>query len=142
VPALDALRTEIRRKAERIARASNIQLEADLKRTAPVGETKRLQKSITVRVKTVGDVIVSEAVVDVDYAEPVIKGARPHPISAKAGGWLAFTWGAAPGFIRKLPDGRVLLRHVNHPGNDPNPFWEDGLARWGLLLQQMANRLR
>jgi hypothetical protein len=142
VATLDALRTEIRRKAERIARASAVQLEADLKRTAPIGDTKRLQKSTTVRVTGVGDVIVTEAVVDVPYAEPVIKGARPHVIKPRKGQFLAFAWGAAPANIRKLPDGRVLVRQVNHPGNEPNTFFVEGINRWRLILQQMANRLR
>ena len=139
---LDALRTEIRRKAERIARASAIQLEAELKRIAPVGDTKQLQKNTTVRVTSVGDVIVSEAVVDVPYAEPVIKGARPHVIKPKKGRFLAFRWDGAPEGIRTLPDGRVLVGQVNHPGNQPNTFFVEGVNRWRLILQQMANRLR
>lgn len=142
MPALDALRREIRQKGERIARGAAVQLEAELKRTAPIGDTKQLQKNTTVRVKSVGDVIVSEAVVDVPYAEPVIKGARPHVIKPKKGQFLAFAWGAAPANIRKLPDGRVLVRSVNHPGNEANPFFMEGINRWRLILQQMASRLR
>lgn len=139
---LDDLRREVRQRGERIVRAGNLGLQDELKRTAPVGKTKQLQKKISVRVVSIGDVIRSEAIADVDYAEPVIHGAQPHPIRPKkAGGFLAFQWSGAPGFIRRLPDGRVLLRSVSHPGNEPNPFWKNGIDRWDTHLQQAANRL-
>lgn len=138
---LDNLRREIRQRGERIARAGNIALEAELRRTSPK-VTRKLEKSITVRVRSVGDVIRSEALAEAEHAAPVIRGARPHPITPKkVGGFLAFTWPGAPAFIRRLPDGRVLLRSVSHPGNEPNPFWDTALRRWRELLQSAANRL-
>lgn len=139
---LDDLRREIRQRAERIVRAGNIRLQADLRQTSPK-VTRRLERATTVRVTAVTPAQVSsEVVVDVEYAEPVIRGARPHPISPKkAGGWLAFKWDAAPDFVRRLSDGRVLLRHVNHPGNEPNSYFDDAVKRWGAHLQAAADRL-
>lgn len=130
---LDEVRREIRQRAERMVRAANIQLQDELRRDSPK-VTRKLEKGITVRVKTVGDVIASEAVANVPYAEPVILGARPHVIRARKPG----------GFLRFPDQGGVFIfrRSVNHPGNQPNPFWDKGIERWKLLLQQAADRLR
>lgn len=46
------------------------------------------------------------------------KGARPHVIRPRRqGGLLVFSWPKA--------GGTVFLRHVNHPGNRPMPWWRD-----------------
>jgi hypothetical protein len=133
VALLDDLRREVRQSGERIARSAAISLQAQLRQTGPE-VTGNLNKKTTVRVTSVGNVIVTEAVVDTDYAAPVIKGARAHVIRAKRPG----------GFLRFPGKGGVLVfrKQVNHPGSKPNPYWQDALNRWGDLLQAAANRLR
>jgi len=140
---LDELRREIRQRGERIVRGASIQLEEELRRTAPK-VTRELERSITVRFAGGSQVLRAEAAAEADHAAPVIRGARPHVIRPKkVGGFLAFLWPGDPrgGPVRRLPDGRVLLRSVNHPGNEPNLFWRHALGRWGALLQQQAGRL-
>jgi len=47
-----------------------------------------------------------------------------YPIEPKNKDYLAFFWPKVegePGF-RRLPDGRVLLKHVEHPGVEAKPF--------------------
>lgn len=108
-------------------------MEQELRRTSPK-ITQELEKSITVRITTTGDVIRAEAVAEADHAAPVIKGARSHIIEAKKPG----------GFLR-FPDSAgvfIFRRSVNHPGNQPNPFWDASIKRWRVFLQQMSNRLR
>jgi len=130
---LSDLRREIRQKGERIARGGVIQMQDELRRTSPK-VTRQLEKSITVRITSVGDIITAEAVAAVDHANPVIEGARPHVIRAKkAGGFLRFPDQAGVFIFR---------RSVNHPGNQPNLFWENGLKRWGAILSGLASRLR
>ena len=140
---LDSLRREIRQRGERAARAAAIQMEQELRRDSPK-VTRELERSISVRVRSVGDVITVEALAAADHAGPVIDGSRPHPITPKKGSFLAFYWPNDPrgGNVRKLSDGRVLLRSVNHPGNEANPFWQKSIGRWRVLLQGAIDRLR
>lgn len=130
---LDDLRREVRQRGERIARASAVQLQGELRQTSPK-VTGLLRKQTTVRLISGGDTITLEAVVDVPYAEPVIHGARPHVITARRPG----------GFLRFPGRGGVFVfrRSVNHPGNRPNPFWDNAVKRWPAMLQQAADRLR
>jgi hypothetical protein len=130
---LDDLRREVRQSGERIARAAAVQMQGDLRRDTP-RITGQLAKQTTVRLLSGGDTITVEAVADTEYAEPVIRGARPHIIRArKEGGFLRF------------PDkaGVFIFRHqVNHPGNKPNLYWETHIQRWRQYLQAAADRLR
>lgn len=130
---LDDLRREVRQKGERIARAAVVQMQGELRQNSPI-DTGNLRNKTTVRVLSVGDQITAEAVADTPYAEPVIRGARPHIIRAKKPG----------GFLRFPDQGGVFIfrRSVNHPGNKPNPYWEEHMRRWTQYLQQAVARLR
>src|SRR5262249_53299664 len=78
-------------------------------------------------IRSLRDVKVAGTAREVTVVAPVIqaattdKGARAHPIRPKrAGGLLVFYWPKA--------GGTVFLRHVNHPGNDPKPWWRQVLT--------------
>lgn len=107
-------------------------MQGDLRRVSPE-VTGNLKRKTTVRVLTAGDVITVEAVADTEYAAPVIRGARPHVIRAKAGGFLRFPDKAGVFIFR---------RSVNHPGNKPNPYWETMMQRWGEYLRRAGATLR
>jgi hypothetical protein len=58
---------------------------------------------------------------DVDYTLFVDQGTKPHPIHAKNAPYLVFYWPKV---------GRVVhFKSVNHPGNKPYRFLEEGLKR-------------
>jgi hypothetical protein len=102
----------------------------------PIGESRELVGSIRAR----HDVRVSGTERTVTVIAPVIqaattdKGARAHRIvPRRAGGVLVFHWPKAGGV--------VFLRHVNHPGNPPRPWWEAVLRdAWRTALRTAARR--
>lgn len=83
----------------------------------PRGETGNLRRSIHAGPITAGPPVPSfRLTAPVIQASTTDKGARPHPIRPRrAGGVLVFDWPKAGGV--------VFLRHVNHPGNPPRPWW-------------------
>ena len=62
-------------------------------------------------------------------------GTKPHDIYPKRKKFLAFHWAAAPENMPRLPDGRVLARHVHHPGYAGDDWV--GRATRGLQLRQL-----
>lgn len=131
---LDDLRREVRQRGERIVRAATVQMQGDLRRDTPK-ITGELRRKTTVRVTSAGDTVSAEAKAETDYAASVIAGARPHVITPRSpGGMLVFFWPKV---------GRVVyFKKVNHPGNRPNPYWNNIMGRWGQYLQAAADRLR
>lgn len=66
------------------------------------------------------------------------KGARPHIIRARRAKVLRFYWPNGPAGA-----GTYHFRHVNHPGNAAQNWWEPGLARIGSsTLRKAARRVR
>lgn len=102
----------------------------------PRGDTLELVGSI----RSLHDTKVSGTRRSVTVQAPVIqaattdKGARAHRIvPRRAGGLLVFHWPKAGGV--------VFLRHVNHPGNAPRPWWEAVLRdAWRHALRTAARR--
>lgn len=102
----------------------------------PRGETGELIGSI----RSLRDTKVGGSRRSVTVVAPVIqaattdRGARAHRIVPKrAGGLLVFHWPKA--------GGTVFLRHVNHPGNAPRPWWEAVLRdAWRQGLRAAARR--
>ena len=81
-------------------------------------DTGELRGSIRKRGGTVdqGQRMRAQIEAPVIQAATTDKGARPHVIRPRRrGGVLAFNWPKAGGV--------VVLRHVNHPGNPPRPWW-------------------
>jgi hypothetical protein len=102
----------------------------------PVGDTRELVGSIHSLhdTKVAGSRRVVTVVADVIQAATTHKGARAHRIvPRRAGGVLVFHWPKAGGV--------VFLRHVNHPGNPPRPWWDAVLRdAWRQALRIAARR--
>lgn len=62
-------------------------------------------------------------------------GTKPHDIYPKRKRFLAFRWDEAPANMPRLPDGRVLAKHVHHPGYAGDD-WVRRATR-GLQLRQV-----
>lgn len=61
------------------------------------------------------------------------KGTRAHTIRPRQANALAFYWPKV---------GRVVVRaHVNHPGNDPMPWFEPTVKEWPRALRNAASRI-
>lgn len=73
-----------------------------------------------------------EAKVDTRYAHIVAKGQRPHVITARPGGVLAFRSGGQLRFARS----------VNHPGAQPRTWWDDALRDLPDMLQRSWDAAR
>lgn len=94
----------------------------------PRGDTLELVGSIRSPGLTRADGVrySTQVMSDVIQAATTDRGARPHPIRPRTpGGLLVFNWPRA--------GGTVFLRHVNHPGNQAQNWWEpavrDAFAR-------------
>jgi hypothetical protein len=106
---------------------------------APVGKTGDTRRSIVVRLKTrtprntMVQQLAWRAEVRVPYASFVHDGTRPHTIVPVRAAALAFFW-------QKL--GRfVFFMKVHHPGNAPNPWFRDTLAKTTQLLGSLWRRV-
>lgn len=98
--------------------------------------TGRLENSIRGRVDVAGPTVrVVMQTGDLIQARTTNRGARPHVIRPRTRQYLAFHWDKATPSMRRLPDGRVLFRSVNHPGNRGSRWFDKAadLARTRLL---------
>lgn len=128
MPGFDDLRQRyIGRARVGYARAGAV-LESDLRSTGPVRTGELVRKT---RVTPQGPLRL-RVTVDVPYASFVRDGTPPHPIAAKNRTYLAFAWPKVAGDerFRRLPDGRVLLKRVNHPGTKANPWYDRALNQF------------
>lgn len=73
-----------------------------------------------------------EAKVDTSYAHIVAKGQRPHVITARPGGVLAFRSGGQLRFAAS----------VNHPGAQGRTWWDDALRDLPDLLARNWSNAR
>lgn len=122
---LSGLRRQLERKARLASASTASDLESRLRRTSPVDSgDMRAHTTVTSRPTAAGARI--EAKVDTRYAHIVAKGQRPHLISARLGGVLAFRSGGQLRFARS----------VNHPGAQPRTWWDDALRDLPGILQR------
>lgn len=121
----DGVRDQLRKEARRrVDRASEL-MTAELKRNAPI-DTGELRSKTGVRVTSeTGTLIKAEAIIDVDYAEVVVHGSRPHIIRARNKQALAFQMGSKT----------IIVKSVNHPGTQPNLFFQRVVSRWASFLR-------
>jgi hypothetical protein len=110
----DALRKDLDRQMRRVGQEVAADMTAELRRTTPV-ITGDLYSSITSRYVVTPERVVIDFEADAPYAQYVIEGTRPHVIRATNRRSLSFYW-------PKI-GGQAFFKSVNHPGNQPNPFW-------------------
>ena len=111
--------------------------------TPRTGKLQRGQKYLVRRTKS-GRLLFLRN--DVPYANPIDKGARPHPIDAKQSGWDGDT--ARQGYLTfywKKKGRWVSTPHVNHPGNRPYKFayraWRSAYRVEGQILTRRMTEL-
>lgn len=102
-----------KRFLERVTKAA----QRNSQREAPV-RSGTLRRSLTSRVEVTGTQMHGIIGTNLNYAQAVHEGAKPHIIRAKSGGLLRFTIGTAV----------VFRQQVRHPGQKANPFFARGLA--------------
>ena len=122
---LSALKDEVVKVSRRRVELATRRMTNDLKRDAPK-VTGELARKTGVEVTSASpNRITAEARSDAPHAEFVINGTRFHTIRPKrSGGVLVFRVGGVTVFAKK----------VNHPGNDPNPFFDKVVSRWRRYL--------
>ena len=118
---LTDLRTRITTRATRAVQTAAPRLESELKRTSPV-KTGTMRGRTTVAAAG----LTATATIDTGYASYVREGTPPHTITAKRAAVLSFFW---PRVGRQ-----VFFRTVNHPGTQPNPWYNTAINRWSTLV--------
>lgn len=132
---VSVLKTQIRNRATFAVREASPRLRQKIQATSPV-ETNRMK--INSQVTPQG--LTARVRIATPYASFVREGTQPHVIRPRTKKMLAFFWPQAPAGMRRLPDGRVLARSVNHPGTSPNPWYDDALAEWPTMLKDALRR--
>lgn len=124
---LDGLRRDLTERATRAARGTATEWERILRRTSP-SDTGYLAQQTTVTARQSSPTTISiDAKVDAPYASILRTGQRPHPITPRnPNGVLAFD-----------VDGQtVFTRRVNHPGTQPDSWWDDAIRNLPDLIQR------
>jgi hypothetical protein len=123
---LDDIRLKLTQKVTTAARILADDWERELRDTSPV-DSGTMRDQTSTKVSGSRGRITVEAKVDTDYAEMVSTGTRPHvivPVRAQA---LRFQ--ARSGDI-------VYAAKVNHPGAQPDTWWDDSLRRLPDMTQR------
>lgn len=129
---LNDLRYQLKQKTQQAARRMSTVWQAELRGSAP-HDTYQLRSKTSVNYTQNRNGVIWTALVDVPYAEAQAYGARPHLIRARRASALRFYWPRV---------GRVVFfKQVNHPGNQPNPWWKTSLQKTPLRLQRIWDSL-
>lgn len=118
----DQLGQVARQRCDRATRA----MTSELKSSSPVVSGEMRRKTGVEVVSQTERQIRSEARSDVEYASFVTAGTRPHVISARPGGVLRF----------EVAGRVVFATKVNHPGTDPNDFYDRVVNDWTRYLER------
>jgi hypothetical protein len=127
----DGLRAELQQRVRIAARRTATEWQRELQRTSPV-DTGYMRDQTSARDQPTSTGAKVTARVDTDYAEMVSSGTRPHlilPVRAKA---LRFTIGSQV----------VFAARVNHPGTQPNDWWDEALRRLPAMVQRAWDSVR
>lgn len=127
---LSSLRRQVAAQGEERVRRAARAMTDELKRTAPVDKGELRRTTGVELLSATATQVRAEAVIDVDYAEVVVHGSRPHVIRPRNRQALAFYW--------PKKGATVVLASVNHPGTQPNPFFERVVAQWATYLQRAS----
>lgn len=123
---VSALQNRVRFIAEDAMLLGTDQTRNDIASTAPIA-SGRLAGAFTQTLSAGGDRITATISNNTAYARYVTEGTAPHEIRAVNAKTLAFYWPKA---------GRTVFPvSVQHPGTQPNLFWQDGLALWTTNVQ-------
>jgi HK97 gp10 family phage protein len=116
------------RESKEATRRTGIRVQNEARRRAPV-DTGRLRSSIVHRVEERGARFYDVSVgTNVNYAEDVEKGTRPHRIYPRKK--KALYW---PGAMHPVA-------YVDHPGTRPQPFLEPAIAMADAWLREELAR--
>jgi HK97 gp10 family phage protein len=116
------------RESKEATRRTGIRVQNEARRLAPV-DTGRLRSSIVHRVEERGARFYDVSVgTNVNYAEDVEKGTRPHRIYPRKK--KALYW---PGAMHPVA-------YVDHPGTRPQPFLEPAIAMADAWLREELAR--
>lgn len=114
MPGFDDMRRQLERNTARAAARTASDVESRLRREGPADSGRmRSATNATSRATPRGAVI--DISVNTPYAHIVASGQRPHRIEARQGGVLVFQSGGRT----------VFTKAVNHPGAQPNSWWDD-----------------
>lgn len=123
---LDDLRLQLTRKVTTAARILSDDWERELKDNSPVDSGEMREATKTDVSARFGGITVT-ATVDTDYAEMVSGGTRPHVITPRTARALRFV--ASSGEV-------VYAQRVNHPGAQPEGWWNDATRRLPDMVQR------
>lgn len=127
----DALRRELDQKVRITARRVASEWQRQLQQTSPV-DTGYMRDQTTARDEPTISGAKVTALIDTDYAEMVSTGTRPHVIVPRNARALRFTVGTTV----------VFAMRVNHPGTQPNDWWDESLRRLPALVQRTWDGVR
>jgi hypothetical protein len=128
---LNDVRFQLKNKSQQVARRMAQSGQTDLRRTAPI-DTGALSRATGITYTQSRNTVKWDIVVDVPYAEAQAYGARPHVIRPVRASALRFYWPKA---------GKVVyFKQVNHPGNQPNKWWDNWLREAPRRLQHIWDR--
>lgn len=128
---LSGLQRQLERKARIASATTASDLESRLRRTSPV-DTGDMRAHTTVVSRPTATGTRIEAKVDTSYAHIVAHGQRPHIITARSGGMLAFRSGGQLRFAQS----------VNHPGAQGRTWWDDAIRDLPDLLARNWSNAR
>lgn len=129
---LSDLHRQLERKAFAAAQGTAREWEARLRRESPV-DTGEMRAQTTVKARATPRGAKVEASVNTPYAHIVAFGQRPHQIRPRReGGVLVFDVGGRT----------VFARSVNHPGAQPNDWWESARRDLPAMLARNWQAVR
>ena len=127
---LDSLRRQLTAQARAVAPRVSEGWTRSVQAAEPQ-VTGRMRSATATTAQVLPRRIVWTLEVDTPYAEPAIRGARPHQITGNP--LLVFFWPKA---------GRtVFFRRVNHPGNPPNRQTERAIDDGAGVLRRVWTRI-
>jgi len=117
--------------------AEAMRVEAPLGKVTPTSRPPgTLRKSIKAgRTSQTGTSATVQVLAPVIQARTTDKGARAHRIPRSGSARLRFFWANGP-----QGAGIYHFRHVNHPGNAPQNWWQPGLKRRASTTLRRAAR--
>lgn len=125
---------QVNEDVQGLIRRSTLRVAARAKVNAP-NQHGKLRQSITTKISG----MTGEVAVNVDYAGAVEFGSRPHKIRPRRKKALAFKPGA--GFRFWDESGRVVVKEVDHPGTEAQPFLRPAVEKEVQVIGRELKRI-